>query len=175
MPMTKLRLAFRGTVSSSIPVMEDALEKLERNDAGAGDTLRRLAHQLRASGGSHGFPDVADAADRLHQAAPDELRERARELLEMLRGVLAAIPAQLRTVLLIDDDPVVTTLLTTALGANDRSIVVTHSWADAEAALESLRPSLIVLDLMLPDADGRNALISLRERPSTSTIPIFIL
>ena len=175
MPMTKLRQAFRGTVSSSIPVMEEALEKLERNDAAAGDTLRRLAHQLRAGGGSHGFPDVADAANRLHQAAPGELRREARALLELLRGVLASIPAQLRTVLLIDDDPIVTTLLTTALGAPDRSIVVAHSWTDAEATLETLRPSLIVLDLMLPDADGRNALISLRERPGTATIPIFIL
>ena len=173
--MSKLRQAFRGTVSSSIPVMEEALEKLERNDAAAGDTLRRLAHQLRASGGSHGFPDVADAANRLHQAPPAELRAQARALLEMLRGVLSSIPAQLRTVLLIDDDPIVTTLLTTALGAPDRSIVVAHSWTDAEAKLETLRPSLIVLDLMLPDADGRNALISLRERQTTATIPIFIL
>lgn len=171
----KLRQAFRGIVSSSIPVIEEAIGKLEGQQAGAADTLRRLAHQLKASGATHGFPDVTEAAARLQASTGDDMKRDARALIDVLTGVLNAVPAQVRSVLLVDDDPMVTTLLSKALAAPDRTIAVANRWADAEAQLQTLRPSLIVLDIMLPDTDGRNALIWLREQPHTAMIPIFIL
>lgn len=160
---------------SSIPVIEEAIGKLERHQAGAADTLRRLAHQLKTSAATHGFGEVTEAATRLQESSDTDLERHARALLYLLPGVLAAIPAQTRTVLLVDDDPMVTTLLSKALAAPNRDIVVANRWAEAEAQLPILRPSLIVLDIMLPDTDGRNALIWLREQPHTATIPIFIL
>lgn len=171
----KLRQAFRGIVTSSIPVIEDAIGKLEGPHGGAADTLRRLAHQLRTSGTAHGFPDVAEAASRLQKAPTQTLKQDATALLDVLRAVTTAVPAEPRTVLLVDDDPMVTTLLSMALAAEDRTIFVANSWAAAESQLQTLRPSLIVLDLMLPDTDGRNALVWLREQPHTAAIPIFIL
>jgi two-component system response regulator MtrA len=171
----KLRQAFRGIVTASIPVIEDAIGKLGGHQAGAADTLRRLAHQLRASGTSHGFPDVTAAATKLQQASADDVKRDAAALLDVLRGVIAAIPAQVRTVLVVDDDPMVTMLLSKALAGDDRTVAVASNWTDAESQLRTLRPSLIVLDIMLPDTDGRNALIWLREQAHTATIPIFIL
>ena len=171
----KLRQAFRGIVASSIPVIEDAIGKLDGQQAGAADTLRRLAHQLRTSSATHGFPDVTAAATTLQRSSGGDIERDARALLDVLSGVLAAIPAQVRTVLLVDDDPMVTTLLSRALAGPDRTVAVANRWADAETQLRTLRPSLIVLDIMLPDTDGRNALIWLREQPHTATIPIFIL
>ena len=171
----KLHQAFRGIVLSSIPVIEDAIGKLGGHQADAADTLRRLAHQLRTSGTSHGFPDVAAAATKLQQASADDVKRDAAALLDVLRGVIAAIPAQVRTVLVVDDDPMVTMLLSKALAGEDRTVAVASNWRDAESQLRTLRPSLIVLDIMLPDTDGRNALIWLREQAHTATIPIFIL
>lgn len=162
-------------MASSIPVIEEAIGKLEDHQAGATDTLRRLAHQLKSVGALHGFPDVTSAAVTLQGSTGDGIRRDARALLDVLAGVLAAIPPQTRTILLVDDDPIVTTLLSRAIAAPDRVVAVASRWADAEAQLKTLRPSLIVLDLQLPDADGRNALMWLREQPHTASIPIFIL
>lgn len=86
-----------------------------------------------------------------------------------------AVPARHRTILLVDDDPIVTLLLTHGLTARDCNVAVAATWAEAQKQLETLRPALIVLDLMLPDADGRNALVALRENPDTAATPIFIL
>ena len=79
------------------------------------------------------------------------------------------------TVLLIDDDPVVTLLLRHALKRSDRSVVTAASWAEARAKIEAIHPAVIVLDLVLPDADGRDVLVALRNGPSTRGIPVFML
>ena len=79
------------------------------------------------------------------------------------------------SILLVEDDPIVTTLLTHGLARADRIVTVATTWADAQATLETTRPALIVLDLMLPDADGRDVLVALRQHPHAATIPIFVL
>src|SRR5204863_4567474 len=44
-----------------------------------------------------------------------------------------------------------------------------------QAILEREEISLILLDLILPDMDGRNFLMRIRERLSTATIPVVVL
>lgn len=57
-------------------------------------------------------------------------------------------------VLLIDDDQKLATMLTAWLGSRGVALTACHTAADGIHALRRTRPDLLLLDLMLPDADG---------------------
>jgi diguanylate cyclase (GGDEF)-like protein len=97
------------------------------------------------------------------------------ELRESIRAPLVP-PSDAHTALLVvDDDPDIAKLLAQVLAAPDREILVAGTAAAAQEAVARRAFGLIVLDLVLPDADGRALLTRLRERPDTSTIPIVVL
>ncbi len=57
-------------------------------------------------------------------------------------------------VLVVDDEPNITDLVTTALRYEGFEVASAHDGREALAAVDSFRPDLIVLDVMLPDLDG---------------------
>jgi len=79
------------------------------------------------------------------------------------------------TILLIDDDEVHTDVLSRRLKQQGFETFVADS---AESGLERAkleRPSLILLDIRLPDADGLDVCAALADEPETCTIPVIIL
>lgn len=65
-------------------------------------------------------------------------------------------------VLLVDDDPVARDLLRELLHANGMQVSVLHNGALLLRGLELERPSVILLDTMMPERDGLRALQDLR-------------
>lgn len=57
-------------------------------------------------------------------------------------------------ILVVDDEPNITDLLTMALRYESFEVASAHTGGDAIEAADSFRPHLIVLDVMLPDTDG---------------------
>lgn len=78
-------------------------------------------------------------------------------------------------VLLVDDDPVTAALVESALSSPAREVWSVGSIGAAEAFAASHDIALVVLDLMLPDGDGRRFLEALRRDRRTSDVPVFIL
>lgn len=76
-------------------------------------------------------------------------------------------------VLLVDDDADLRDLLRTFFQQRGVEISVLHDATDLERRLERERPSVIVLDLMMPGVDGLTALKQLRARGDT--IPVIML
>ncbi|GGZ11147.1 response regulator transcription factor [Streptomyces nitrosporeus] len=68
------------------------------------------------------------------------------------------------TVLVVEDDPSIRTLLTSALRAAGYSVASAASGQEAVAETGRCRPDLIVLDVMLPDTDGFAVTRGLRAR-----------
>lgn len=155
--------------------IEAALESLDAGGDEAADSLRRLAHSLRGSGATYGFPEVTDAAALVEDATPDALRGAVRELLGVLRGVAIATFKRSDVVLVVDDDPMQAHLARATLEAPGREVLTAATWADARAILAEHDVALILLDLVLPDADGRNVLLTLREDARTAVTPIFVV
>jgi DNA-binding response OmpR family regulator len=84
-----------------------------------------------------------------------------------------AIPE--RPILVVDDDAKIVRLVRTYL-ERDGFMVVTA--ADGPAALDAIerhRPALVVLDLMLPELDGRAVIRAVRRDDEAATTPILIL
>ena len=166
---------FREAAGRRIVAIEAALESLDAGGHEAADSLRRLAHSLRGSGATYGFPEVTDSAALVEDAAPDALAGTARDLLDVLRGVAVATPERSAVVLVVDDDPMQAHLARAMLEAPGRQVLTAASWTEARAILAEHDVALILLDLVLPDADGRNVLLTLREDARTAATPIFVV
>jgi diguanylate cyclase (GGDEF)-like protein len=80
-----------------------------------------------------------------------------------------------RRILLVDDEPGLLYLLQSVLDAPDREILTAESAAEAEQVLADRSVDLVVLDLILPDMDGRALLTRMRERAQTSTVPVVVI
>src|SRR5437867_2375352 len=57
-------------------------------------------------------------------------------------------------VLIVDDEPYITDLVATALRYEGFEVAAAGNGREALSLVESFRPELIVLDIMLPDVDG---------------------
>ncbi|MFL5807125.1 MAG: response regulator transcription factor [Roseiflexaceae bacterium] len=80
-----------------------------------------------------------------------------------------------RTILVVDDEPGIVTIARDYL---DRAGFRVISAGDGPTALRlarTERPSLLVLDLMLPGMDGLDVARALREDPATRALPIIML
>jgi CheY-like chemotaxis protein len=75
-----------------------------------------------------------------------------------------------KTVLCVDDEEGVLQCLETMLSVQGYDVVTTQSVSEAETTLRSRRIDLIVLDVSMPDADGREACGRLRAEARTPVL-----
>src|SRR5438445_7784545 len=79
-------------------------------------------------------------------------------------------------VLVVDDEEHITELVAMGLGFNGFEVERAGSGRAALAAIESRRPDLVVLDVMLPDLDGFEVARRLRQAEGAgSRVPIIFL
>lgn len=81
-----------------------------------------------------------------------------------------------KRILVVDDEPDMTLMIRLNLQKTGRFDV----WEENEAtrALSSarqVRPDLILLDVMMPDMDGGDVLIQLKDDPNLSKVPVIFL
>lgn len=79
------------------------------------------------------------------------------------------------TVLVVDDDMVSRHVLGQALAKAQLDYVAVGSGAEALAQMERLHPSIVLLDLVMPQPDGYQILRILRARPETKDLPVVVL
>jgi CheY-like chemotaxis protein len=80
-----------------------------------------------------------------------------------------------RTILIIDDDEVLSDVLSRRLQQQGFNAITADSGHRGLARARSDQPSLILLDLRLPDADGITICEQLADDFATSSIPVIIL
>jgi signal transduction histidine kinase/CheY-like chemotaxis protein len=98
------------------------------------------------------------------------------ELLATLRPIITArVGDGSCKVLTIDDDPVAIKLIETVLSEEGYTVMGALSGAEGVQAALAERPSLIILDLLMPGTDGFEVVERLGADPSTAEIPIVIL
>jgi diguanylate cyclase (GGDEF)-like protein len=88
---------------------------------------------------------------------------------------LPAAGASRAAVLVVDKDRDVHRILATALTSPTRDVLGAATAAEAERVLGATPVALVVLDLVLPDADGRTLLAKLRGDARTAALPVVIL
>ena len=78
-------------------------------------------------------------------------------------------------ILVVDDEPSITDLVTMALHVQGATVEVAHTGTEALRAIREFRPHLIVLDVMLPDLDGFTVLERMGRERQSADIPVLFL
>jgi PAS domain S-box-containing protein len=78
-------------------------------------------------------------------------------------------------VLVVDDDMVSRHVLGQALSSAKLEHIAVGSGAEALAQIERVHPSIVLLDLVMPQPDGYQVLRILRARPETRDLPVVVL
>jgi two-component system KDP operon response regulator KdpE len=75
-------------------------------------------------------------------------------------------------VLIVDDETAIVKFLRPALGANDYEVLTAGTIAEATKRIAAENPDIVILDLGLPDGDGKSVIRTVRE---WSDVPIVVL
>jgi two-component system KDP operon response regulator KdpE len=75
-------------------------------------------------------------------------------------------------ILVIDDDPAMTDLLKLILVSTDAEVFTANSGIEGLKKIKELSPSVVILDLMMPDMDGWQITAEIR---TFSSVPVMIL
>lgn len=79
------------------------------------------------------------------------------------------------TILVIEDDPSVRLLLEKSLSAKGYSVSVCEDGLEGLTRLETMRPDLIICDIMMPRLDGMTFVKAIKNHEHTKPIPVIFL
>jgi DNA-binding response OmpR family regulator len=169
------RSELRDRLRARIAELEAAMQGLATDFPKSSAEVRRVSQQLRRAGGRYGFPEVTEAAGATELAEDARLADAAGHLLEVLKTVGRASDSDQQVLLIVDDDPVMARALEAALAAPDRHILSAGTVSQAIELLAAHNVALVVLDLFLPDDDGRHLLSRLQQHPRDAVPWVFVL
>jgi CheY-like chemotaxis protein len=82
------------------------------------------------------------------------------------------VPKQPRPILVVDDDPTILATVSETLDLEGYAVVTATNGAEALAAVERDRPSVVLLDMRMPVLDGWGFIGALRERGISLTVVV---
>jgi CheY-like chemotaxis protein len=85
------------------------------------------------------------------------------------------IQSSKRTIMVVDDDPELVTIVQLMLEDRGFNVRCAYSGKDLFASLKEQMPDLILLDIMMPRMDGLEVLKQLKGNPDTASIPVIML
>lgn len=80
-----------------------------------------------------------------------------------------------RTVLVVEDEPAIRSLLSLTLQAEDYDVATAEDGLDAISQVHEQQPDAILLDLLLPTLDGWEVIESLHRESQGDPIPIIAM
>ena len=80
-----------------------------------------------------------------------------------------------RSILVVDDDDDTRAMVRTILEHNNYLVEESNNGRAALEKLASYRPDLILLDIMMPEMNGYDFLIHMKQKPETQNIPVIML
>jgi two-component system KDP operon response regulator KdpE len=96
-----------------------------------------------------------------------------RDLRLLRTGRTEAIPLSTQPLVLVaDDEPRITKLVSIALGGEGFRVITAQDGEEALRKAEEVRPDVILLDIVMPDLDGIEVMRQLRER---RPVPVILL
>lgn len=175
--MDELKRLFREKIASHLDVLIAARSALKKSDRDAVQTIHRVSFSLYCSSQYYGFPEITEVSREVIDSSENQLLENSGLLLEALQLAISqqSSSARANKILIVDDNPEVSHLLGFKLDNAHCEILTAKTGAEAQEILDQETISLAVIDLHLPDIDGRNLLVELRQNVETHHIPIIIL
>lgn len=80
-----------------------------------------------------------------------------------------------KKILIVDDQPHIIKVLSLHLRLDNYEVVTASGGREALLKIESEQPDLVLLDIMMPDFDGRMVLETIRADPAHRDLPVIML
>lgn len=173
--MKDLQQHYLEGLPSRIDALSSALKALKLNPKETEESIKRISHSLRGSGATYGFSKITEISGRLEDSTFDNIPKILDELIRYLRKLVATELVEKQNILLIEDNLEDAIITQAILDDNLFRIHLAKTSLEAEKILKEKEIGLIVLDLILPDTDGRNFIMKLKENTYTTHIPIIVL
>lgn len=81
----------------------------------------------------------------------------------------------MRKILVVDDELAIRAMLEDLLSDEGYSVVVANNGARALEVLNHERPDLVIMDVMMPELDGREVLRKMRRDTTLRRIPVILM
>jgi CheY-like chemotaxis protein len=81
----------------------------------------------------------------------------------------------MKQVLVVDDEPLIREVIADILRDEGYSVLLASGGRRMLKLLESEQPDLVILDIMMPEGDGREALKQMRAEPRLRDIPVVMI
>lgn len=78
-------------------------------------------------------------------------------------------------ILIVDDEPYMLRIIELSLRKGGHQLIVGRNGREAVALARQEKPQAIVMDVLMPEMDGLQALRAVRQDPATSAIPVIML
>lgn len=138
-------------------------------------STRRVAHALRGSGGTYGFPEISELSARVELSPEPETWSALQELIQHISSMLALREKPALRIMVVDDDPEIQQVLSLNLTESGHEVSLCKGIREAWKLLNNEDIALVILDLILPDGDGRTLLNDIRLSKRFNKIPVLIL
>ncbi len=162
-------------MGSRIEAFSAAERGLSSNFEESATSIRRLAHSLKGSGATYGFPKISELSAAVEDATDDMLAEALSHLLAHLQELYGHSRPDQERILVVDDSDEIRLMLRVILKKQGYDVTTAETAQEGMDFLAKEDYDLMILDLVLPDIDGRNFLIKLREDHSTASLPVLVL
>jgi DNA-binding response OmpR family regulator len=172
--MDDLTQVYRDALVGRIEALEVARGTRPEKTAESAAIIRRVAHSLRGSGGTFGFPEISRAAAAVEEAPDTQLDTALQDLLIVLRAVARGSTNTAR-VLIVHGDASTAARLRELVAPLAAEVELASTRAQARELLGTGVFDLVMITLSLPDGDGRELLVDLRQKPATPEVPVLLM
>lgn len=84
----ELQSSYLRGLAAKLDTLNLAKRELLSDSEEAAETLRRVAHQLKGSGATYGFPKISEAAESVEESELEEIYFNTNRLIEILKKVI---------------------------------------------------------------------------------------
>jgi two-component system, cell cycle response regulator len=170
-----LKKTYLISLNKRMATLKELMEAYQSGDKEAIESILRIAHTLTGSGATFGFPLISEKARALEISAGEQFHEAFNALQAEIGQLLENDATPKRSILIIEDDLITQKMIANAVKAEFSEIDFAVNGGIAKNKIALRLYSAVLLDLMLPDMDGREVLIRLRENYSTFNTPVIVL
>ena len=162
------------SLTHRLDAIQIALGKFVDNEPDAHAAIRQLATSILGLAQGSGSIAIAQNAAEVLRAPHASLENAVDTLLSTMRKALTTTPSS-GTILIVGGAPDRNECLIGRLSTLSRRVVCTWTGAQAREILQTDEVNFIILNLLLPDMDGKVFLAELRDSPLTATIPLLVV
>jgi len=166
---------YRQGLHARIVALEKARKALSEGTEGAASSIRRIARSVTRPAIAERFAEVGATAQTVAEQGDGNIEEGVDRLIGVLRQAGTHEEGDVVKILVVEDSRVEALLHRSIVSGPNREVLMAETAEQAQSVLDAQDVDLILLDLTLPGADGRDLLIELGRRPRTASIPVILL